>query len=162
MTVTGNITPGGVVRTGQKTTHVSARVGTTAGWVVGGDNLGLAATLPASQTASTLVVPINGLKVGSTITAFNIIAQIESGGNTATLDADLRKLTLVAGDVTDASIGAITQVSVTADTASSASKTLSSAEVVGADESFYVLLTGTTAASTDIALQGISVTVTEA
>jgi hypothetical protein len=33
--------------------------------------------------------------------------------------------------------------------------------VVAADETFYVLLTGTTAASTDIALMGIAVTVTE-
>jgi hypothetical protein len=33
---------------------------------------------------------------------------------------------------------------------------------VAADETFYVLLTATTTASTDIALQGIAVTVTEA
>lgn len=34
-------------------------------------------------------------------------------------------------------------------------------EVVAADEQFYVLLTGTTAASTDIQLAGITLTVQE-
>lgn len=153
-------------RTAQKRiVNVNAKVGGTAGWTVGAaDDLGLLATLAASQTASTLVVPIPGLKVGDTITAFHLIGQIESAGNTATLDADLRKLTAAAADVTDASVGAITQISVIADTKvdSANSEKNSLAEVVAEDETFYVLLTGTTAALTDIALQGIAITVTEA
>lgn len=141
------------------------KAGATAGWAApsahsGFTNSGVVG-LPASQTASTFVIPLSGLKVGDTITAFSVAAQIESAGNTATLDADLRKLTVVADNVTDASIGAITQVSATADTAVSSSKTLATPEVVAADEQFYVLLTGTTAASTDIQLIGITLKVQE-
>ena len=107
------------------------------------------------------MVPIRvPLKVGWTITGFRVIAQIESAGGTVTLDAALRKQTNAAGDPVDASVGAITQVSVTADTAVSAAKNGLS-EIVAADETFYILVTGTTAASTDIALQGITLTVDE-
>jgi hypothetical protein len=160
----GASTTGNVVRTAQRTQVLTrAKVGGTAGWVVGAaDDLGLMATLPASQTSSTLVVPITGLKVGDTITSFSLIGQIESGGNTATLDANLRKMTSAAADVTDASVDSITQVSVTADAIVSASKTLGTPDVVAENETFYILITGTTAASTDVALQGVSVTVTEA
>lgn len=138
-----------------------AKVGGTAGWVVApADNLSLV-TCPASQTASKMVIPITmPLKVGSTITAFSVIAQIESAGGTVTIDADLRKLTTVAADITDASLGAITQVSVTADTAVAAAKS-GLAEIVAANETFYVLVTATTAGSTDIALQGITLTLSE-
>jgi hypothetical protein len=157
---------GSVVRTSQKRIISGySKVGATAGWTVGGGgvNTGLTATMAAGGTAATLVVPVTGLKVGDTITGFHLIGQIESAGNTATLDADLRKHTAAAADPADASVGAITQISVTADTAiTSANSTKESlTEVVAADETFYVLLTGTTAASTDIALQGIAVVVTE-
>jgi hypothetical protein len=138
----------------------SYKAGTTAGWVVAaGANL-YEATLPQSQTASTLVVPIVGLKVGWTITGFKSEAQIESAGGVVTLDADLRKLLNTAADPVDSSIGAITQVSVTADTASEAAKTGLS-EVVTAGSRYYVLVTGTTAATTDVRFLGITVTVTE-
>lgn len=155
-----------VTRTSQKYVFkAGAKVGATAGWAPAAtDNVHLI-TLPASQTGSTLVVPISGLKVGWTITSYHLIGQIESAGGTVTVDADLRKQTAAAADVTDASIGAITQLSVTADTIMSASntaKTLSTPEVIGADETFYLLITGTTAASTDIALQGVAVVVDEA
>jgi len=147
----------------QYTINVGAKLGAGAGWTLGGGavNLGLMATMAASQTAGTLVVPIPGLKVGDTITGFSVVGQIESAGGAVTLDADLRKLTAAAADVTDGSVGAIAQIAVTADTAVATAKT-GLAEVVAATETFYVLLTGTTAASTDIALQGITVTVTEA
>lgn len=145
----------------QRTYNGSAKHGLTAGWTIDtNDNLGLTATCPASKAAATLVMPVTGLKVGDKITAYSVVGQIESGGNTVTLDADLRKLTAAASDVTDASVGSITQISVTADTIISSSKT-GLTEVVAADETFYVLLTATTAESTDIALQGITVTVSE-
>jgi len=158
---------GTVTRTAQKRIiNTEAKIGATAGWTLGGGavDTGLMATMVASQTAGTLVVPIPGLKVGDTITAFHLIGQIESAGGAVTLDADLRKMTAAAADVTDASVGAITQISVTADTAVTSTNSEKSglAEIVAADETFYVLLTGTTAASTDIALQGIAITVTEA
>lgn len=136
-----------------------AKIGATSGWAVNAaDNIGYLATCPASQTASTLVVPVSGLLVGDKITAFSVVGQIESGGNTVTLDADLRKHTAAAADPSDASVGSITQISVTADTIISSSKTGLS-DTVGADETFYVLLTATTGASTDIALMGITITV---
>jgi hypothetical protein len=164
--VTSTVT-GSVIRASQKRVFNGySKVGATAGWTVGGGavNTGLTATMAASQTAGTLVVPISGLKVGDTITSFHLIGQVESAGNNVTIDADLRKLTAAAADVADASVGAITQLVVAVDTILSATNTnkASLTEVVAADETFYVLLTATTTASTDIALQGVAVTVTEA
>lgn len=55
-------------------------------------------------------------------------------------------------------------MSVTADTilsSANAGKT-GLTEVVGSDETFYILITATTAGSTDIALQGAVITITEA
>lgn len=145
----------------QRTYNGGAKHGLTAGWEIDtNDNLGLTATCPASKAAATLIMPVTGLKVGDKITAFSLIGQIESAGNTVTLDANLRKLTAAASDVTDGSVGSITQISVTADAIISSAKT-GLTEVVAVDETFYVLLTATTTASTDIALQGITVTVSQ-
>jgi hypothetical protein len=164
--VTSTVT-GSVIRASQKRIYSGySKVGATAGWTVGGGavNTGLTATMAAGQTAGTLVVPISGLKVGDTITSFHLIGQVESAGNNVTIDADLRKHTAAAADVADASVGAIAQLVVAVDTILSATNTnkASLTEVVAADETFYVLLTATTTASTDIALQGVAVTVTEA
>jgi hypothetical protein len=158
---------GSVIRASQKRIYSGySKVGATSGWTVGGGavNTGLTATMAAGQTGGTLVVPISGLKVGDTITSFHLIGQVESAGNNVTIDADLRKLTAAAADVADASVGAIAQLVVAVDTILSATNTnkASLTEVVAADETFYVLLTATTTASTDIALQGVAVTVTEA
>lgn len=137
----------------------NAAVGATGGFVVTGVDKALL-VLPASQTASTAVIPISGLMEGDVITAFKITGQVESAGGTATLDADLRKLTPAAAGTADASIGAITQISKTADYAVADSKTLAAAETVASGESFYVLVTGTTAASTDLEVSSIELTVT--
>jgi hypothetical protein len=139
-----------------------AKVGTTAGWTVGAaNNLPYVGTVAASQTASTLVLPLDGLTIGDVITGFKVIAQVESAGGTVTLDADLRAVTNVAADPTDASIGAMTQVSVTADTAVAQSKT-GLTETVTSGKTYYLLLTATTAASTDIILQACEVTTSRA
>lgn len=135
-----------------------ATAGTTAGWVVGTANLG-EVTLPASQTASTLVLPVPSLELGDTIVSYKVIAQIESAGGAVTLDADLRQLTNAAADPSDASLGTITQVAVTADTAVASSKTLATPELVVTGESNYVLFAGTTAGSTDIRLLGVEVVI---
>lgn len=165
--VTGAITAtGGIARTGVKRLFTAnAKAGAGAGWTVNaGNDLGTLATMAASQTAGTLVCRLDGLKVGDTITAFHLIGQIESAGNVVTLDADLRALTAAAGDPTDASIAAMTQLSVTADTAVTVANTAKTAiaEVVAADKVYYMLITGTTNASTDVQLLGVAVTVTEA
>ena len=161
--VSGNITPGGVVRASQKRLYVGGRAGATAGWA-GANNIGLSAFLPQSQTASTWAIPLTGLKHGATITDFHVIAQIESDGNAVTLDADLRAATCVAGDFTDASVGAITQVEASADKKVDATnaKKAGLAEVVADDKIYYVLVTGTTGETTDIALGGVVVEVDEA
>jgi len=153
---------GSIARTAvERLVGTRAKVGATAGWTVGaGNDLPYMGTVAASQTAATLVVPLDGLKVGETITGFKVIGQIESAGNAVTLDADLRKITTVAAEPTDASVGAITQISVTADTAVATEKT-GLTEVVAANETYYVLLTATTLGSTDIILQGLTYTVTE-
>lgn len=142
----------------------TGKVGTTAGFVTRAANNTDYVTVPQSQTASTFVIPVTGLKVGDKITGFNLTGQIESAGGTVTVDAELRKSTAVAADPTDASIAAMTQLSVTADTkisASNASKTLSSPEVVSTDCNYYLLVTVTTGASCDVILQNAGITVTE-
>ena len=75
------------------------------------------------------------------------------------MNGDLRATTNVAADPTDASIGAMTQVSVTADTAMSQSKT-GLTEIVTSGKTYYLKITATTAGSTDIILQACEITVT--
>lgn len=165
LAVTGAITAtGGVAETGVEILQSAPpKAGATAGWTVNAGADTYLATCAAGATAATLVQPITGLEVGDTITSFKVAAQIESGGNTATLDAALYKLTTAAADVTlSSSLGGITQVSVTTDTAVASSKTLTTPEVVAADETYFILITATTAASTDVAYQGATVTVTKA
>lgn len=140
------------------------KVGATAGWVItAGDNIGHA-TLPASQTASTLVIPLSGLDVGDMITAWGVAGQVESAGNNVTLTADLRKLTNAAADNSDASVSTDNVGTLTADTILSAANLGATGltEVVAVDESFYLLLTGTTAAATDIDVTHILLTIRKA
>jgi hypothetical protein len=74
-----------------------------------------------------------------------------------------RKQTNAAADNSDAQIATDNVGTLTADTILSASNlaTTGLTEVVAADESIYVLLTGTTAASTDIAVTHLLVTYTQ-
>ena len=144
-----------------------AKVGATAGWVVNAaDNKNSLGRVPASQTASTLVVPLSGLKVGDIITGWHLVGQIESAGGICTVDSSLRKQTAAAADLTDAAVAGagMTQLSVTADTIMSSANTTGvvTADTVGVDETFYVLITVTTAASTDVDLQAVAVVKTEA
>lgn len=141
----------------------TAKAGTTAGWTVNaGNNLATIATVAQSQTNSTLVVAVPNLHVGDTITGFSVYSSINSGGNTVTLDANLRSLTIAAAaTATDASIASITQVSVTAATASTATKSGLST-VVAAGVNYYLLLTCTTGASCTLELDQIEITVTTA
>lgn len=151
-----------LIRKSQKKIITSgAKVGGTAGWLIDAANdKGSMAKCPAAETAATMVVKIPDLKVGDVITAFGVNGQLESGGNVATLDAVLRAQTAVAAAATDASVGAITQVSETSDAIIAAEKTGLSHTVLEGN-SYYMLLTATTAASTDIDLLNVSVTVTE-
>lgn len=150
-----------IIRTAQSFNQGRAKVGATAGWALPTTtDLWYVATCPASQSGSTLVLFLDNLHIGDTITGFTINAQVESAANTVTIDAALRAVTNVAADPTDAAIGSgMTQVSVTADTAVSQTKT-GLTEVVAVGKSYYILITATTGASTDIILQNCQITVT--
>ena len=148
--------------------QTNAKVGTTAGWVVNAaNNLGKLATIPASQTGSTLVIPVTGLKLGDIITAFYLNGSIQSAGNAGTLTCDLRVLTAAAAGATDASLGAQSApLSVTANTILSVANTGKSAaggfaaHTVVDGESYYILVTSTTGASVTEELQNAVLAIT--
>jgi hypothetical protein len=128
------------------------KVGATAGWVVAAtNNQNRLATLPASQTGATLVVPLDGLQVGDTITAFTVMANIQAAGNTGTLTADLRAMTNAAAGASDASIAAFAApLSTTANlliNESNGRRELPTPEVVARNKHYYLLITSTTGAS---------------
>lgn len=165
LTGQGVTVSGKLVRTGQQYVQTVGycKVGTTAGWAVpAAADAAHLATLPQSQTASTLIIPITiPLKIGWTITAWTLNGQIDSAGNTATLDASLYKHTEAEAGFSNAQVGSgMAQLSKTADYKVVDGESGLS-EVVAADESYYLLITGTTAATTDIEIAGITVTVSE-
>lgn len=135
--------------------------GATAGWVVTGADDGLA-RLPASQTSSTLVVPIKGLSVDDIVTGVRVIGQVESAGNNVTLVMSVRKATAVAGDFTDAEIGTANVGTLTEDTLISGTvlEVTGLTETLLETEYLYAVITGTTAASTDVAISSIVTTTT--
>lgn len=154
---------GSVIRTGRKlfVPAGDALAGATAGWVVTGANDGLA-RLPASQTASTLVVPLKGLHIGDIVQAVQAIGQVESAGANVTLVMSVRKATAAVADFTDAELDTDNVGTLTADTliadAGEVLEVVALAETLAEEEMLYVLLTGTTAALTDIAISGFIVT----
>lgn len=142
-----------------------AKVGATAGWTVGGGavNTGKIATMAAGGTGSTLVIPIQGLKLGTIITALTLNGSIQSAGNAATLTWNLRKLTNAAAGAADASVIALAAlVDVVANTKVDVANGSRSgiAYTVVADESLYLLVTSTTAAATTQEIVSIDLTVT--
>jgi len=116
-----------------------------------------------SQTATTIIYPVSGLHAGDVINAFRVVGAIgATSGNATTVDASLRKVTKGAGAVTDAEIGAITQVSAEADAALDEEKS-SLSDIVATDYQYYVLVTITTAANAanDVSLTGVEVDVNQ-
>lgn len=157
----------GAIETAGRTIYYTSRAkaGTTAGWTVNAaNNLGTLATMAAGGTASTLVVYLDSLKVGSRIVGGHCVGQIESAGNTATFTWALRKLTAVAAEPTDALVEDMAAaLSVTADAAivSANSSIPAINEKVEEGAVYYALITSTTAASTDIQLLGVGLSVIE-
>jgi hypothetical protein len=135
------------------------KVGATAGWVINAaDDIALMATLAQSRTANTLVVPIDNLQLGDRITGFYPVGRVASAGNTATLTMNLRRQTAGAASIADASLISTGAISFTANTELGRVGALAMDQLdvqVGVGQSHYFLLTGTTAASTTFALQGI-------
>ena len=142
----------------------NAQVGATAGWVITGTDQN-SIRLPAGQTSSTVTIGITGLNVGDQINKVTVIGQVESAGGNVTLVMSVRKLTAAAADLTDAEIGTDNVGTLTADTildeAVAALQVAGLTETLAADEAVYVLLTGTTAGSTDIAIMAILVEYTQ-
>lgn len=142
-----------------------AKVGGTAGFVTAAaDNVSLT-TCPASQTASKLIMPIPFLKVGDKIISFHLQGRCNSAGGAITVDADLRFQTATAASTVDTSLGTITQLAVTAQTLMSSANTkkiLPGPYIVGPLDQVYAVITCTTAASTDIAVEGVCITMVEA
>lgn len=138
--------------------------GSGAGWTIDADNALPLATLGAGATTEVLLMPISGLWVGDTVTSVGVVGQVESAGNNVSISLDVRKVTAAAADITDASIGTDASGTLTADTILSASNlgVTGLSEVIAADEMLYVTITGTTAASTDIAIMGLAVSFTRA
>jgi hypothetical protein len=154
-----------IVRTGRQLVIPicgNAKVGATAGWVITAGTDMCHATLPASQTGSTLVVPIAGIEIGDTLTAVDVVGQVESAGNAVTLVLSVRKLTSAAAANVDAELATDNVGSLVADTVLSSANlgVTGLTEVLAANESLYALLTGTTLGSTDIDLMSLVVTVT--
>jgi len=134
-----------------------SKYATSAGFSVDATNSSSLVTLPASKTDAKLVFHVPGLPVGSVIKGFNLVGQAESAGNNISMDASLAVATSVSTDVSEAVHESMDRLALTADAvlgAANTAKTFSEPRVLNEDENIYIILTGTTAASTDMALQG--------
>ncbi len=136
----------------------SGYIGATAGFTITASNTGLA-LCPASQTNATWIIPVINLREGDVITGMYLSGQIESAGGAATTDMSLRATTAAAGDHTDASIQAMAQVDVTADYLIDETTAVATPHTVIHGENYYLLITVTTAGSTDEAIGYASVTI---
>lgn len=115
-------------------------------------------TLDQNLSSQKLVIPLPGLRSGKKIVDFSVQGALgATTGNATVVDADLRKVTKGAGAVTDASVGAITRVSVEADTALDSTKEIGT--IIEDDYYYYILVTATTAnnAANDVAITGAEV-----
>ncbi len=139
-----------------------AKAGATAGWVITGGTDKSHATLPASQTNSTLVIPFPALPVGSTVTAVAVAGQVESAGANVTMTMSYRSQTNAAADNVDAQIATANVGTLVADTIISAANlgVTGQTTVIATGVELYVLITATTAALTDIDLTHLLITYT--
>lgn len=115
-------------------------------------------TLPASKTDAKLLINLPQLPVGSVIKAFNLVGQVESGGNNISMDATIASALSVSGDVVETSEESMTRFSSTTDDVlgyTNTEKILAAPLVVYEDMNLFLILTGTTGSATDVALQGV-------
>ena len=137
---------------------VSGLIGATAGFTINSSNLGLA-LCPASQTSATWVIPLTSLREGDIITSMKLSGQGESAANAYTVDMDLRETTAAAAEHSDASVQAMTQVAKTADYLIDEETAIATHHTITAGKQCYALITITTAASTDVALGYLELTI---
>lgn len=139
-------------------------VGATAGFVTRAAADTDLTTVPASQTGSTFVIPVAGLKVGDTITAFHLIGELTSAGGTVTIDCVLKAHTAASGTDAAASIQSMTQISKTANNLVDevlSLTPLATPEIVAQDKTYFYLVTVTTGASCTVTLNAAATVVTE-
>jgi nitrogen fixation protein FixH len=104
-----------------------------------------------------LVVPIPNLQEGQSITGWYMVGNVTSGGNTVSIDGDLRRLDAASGSTTDNSYATQTQFTSTANAKLSSANCGKggSATFWGADRTGYLLVTATTGAACTITLQAV-------
>jgi hypothetical protein len=141
----------------------TAKAGTTAGFVVAAGNNISTVTCPASKTASTLVMPIDGLMLGDKITGFSLAGAMASTG-AGTLDCALYSQTpAAAGTMTNTLIQSMTQIVIAANGVinNANSGTILAADTTVQDGvTYYLLLTATTDSATSLIITGAALTVT--
>lgn len=154
---------GALVRTGRQIVipALNSQVGATAGWAITGVDDGIV-RLPAAQTNATLVVPLTGLHIGDTLTSVSVVGQVESAGGNVTWVLSVRKGVAAIADFTDEELGTGNVGTLSVDTLITSAGTplevTGLAEVLSEGEYLYALLTGTTAAVTDIAMANLLAT----
>jgi len=134
-----------------------AKLGATAGWTA--PETGVDSSVvqcPASQTAATLVLPINGLAVGDTITGLCMKGGT-AGAAAKTLAWSLYKVTGASGTITPALIQALTSDATGTAHAVSTETLLTTPYKIATNEQYYVLFTTTTAAGVTFDLTGVEV-----
>lgn len=146
----------------EKILYQDGKVGGAAGWTVRAAANSFMATVAASQAAGTLVVPLPGLNEGDQIVGFHLNGQIASEGNDVEVDAALYESLPVAAAsthtaVTGFSMDQLVVAENTAMTEANTQKRVSEANVktVKRNAAYFVLLTVTTNASTDVELLSV-------
>mgnify|MGYP001593538548 CR=1 FL=1 len=132
---------------------------TASGWV---ETTAGIYSLALNLSTKVLMIPLPNLPVGRQISGFRVLGALGATADNATvIDAALHKVTKGAGAVTDSEVGAITQVSVVADTTLDSEKVFTRPELVKDDYQYYAKITGTTAnnAACDVAVTGVEVDV---
>jgi len=147
-TLTGNVAAAGVV-TGASYRDITMFYNSgiiVSDWTNSTNGIYLLAT---NKTADSVNFPLTALKEGDIIQKFRVIGGLEAiSGSATTLDASLWSVTkAAAADCAATSLGAITQVSVTADTAVDAEKDIT--DVTIEDDLQYFIDVKVTTANTD-------------
>jgi hypothetical protein len=126
-----------------------AKVGATAGWVVGAaTDVSKIATLPKNCANATLVVPLFGFKRGDRLVGAHLLGSLQAGNNNNTSIAlDIRMMTSGANGAANSSLlGTGANLTVTGNTAmdQSNTKTYGFDHMSVAGETYYALITATT------------------
>jgi hypothetical protein len=132
---------------------------TASGWV---ETTAGAFVLEENLSNKVLMIPLTNLPVGRQIKAYRVLGALGATTSNATvIDASLQKVTKGAGAISDSTVtgSAITQVSVTADTALDSEGIPTRPELISDDYQYYVKITGTTAnnAACDASVIGVEV-----